>query len=66
MNKTVRNIGLAALAVGVLYYPAMRLFRAAAAKRRQLAEEDHTDHQPIVRRFAPAYRGSTKPHRRKA
>lgn len=67
MNKAVRNIGLAALAAGVLYYPAMRLYKAIVAKRKQLQDDDrtnHTDH--IVRHFAPAYRGGNKTHRRKA
>ncbi|OJX01174.1 MAG: hypothetical protein BGO70_15460 [Bacteroidetes bacterium 43-93] len=36
MNKTWRNIGLMAIAAGVLYYPALRMYRKAADK-----QEDH-------------------------
>jgi hypothetical protein len=33
MNKKVRNIGLMALAAGLLYYPAMRLYKSWAARK---------------------------------
>jgi hypothetical protein len=58
MNKTVRNIGLAALAAGVLYYPAMRLYRAMAARRKQDDMGENTDH--VMKNFVPAYRGLAK------
>jgi hypothetical protein len=58
MNKTVRNIGLAALAAGVLYYPAMRLYRAVAARRKQEDTDEQTNH--VMKNFVPAYRGQAK------
>ncbi|XZF14056.1 hypothetical protein ACTHGU_19940 [Chitinophagaceae bacterium MMS25-I14] len=65
MNKTVRNLGLLALAAGVLYYPLMRLCRNMAnASKEEDGKADHTEHH-VLKMFAPAYRGTLKPHRRK-
>ncbi len=45
MNKKVRNIGLMALAAGLLYYPAMRLYKAWAA--RQMDTDDLGDEHEV-------------------
>jgi len=59
MNKTVRNLGLAALAAGVLYYPAMRLYKAINARRKQEDTDDSMgDH--VMKNLMPAYRGQAK------
>jgi len=59
MNKTVRNLGLAALAAGVLYYPAMRLYKAMSARRKpEDVDENMGDH--VMKNIMPAYRGQAK------
>lgn len=40
MNKTWRNIGLMALAAGVLYYPALRMYRKAHDNQGDNVHED--------------------------
>lgn len=61
MNKTVRNLGLAALAAGVLYYPAMRLYRMISERRREENDqEDHGMENHVIKHIMPAYRGQSK------
>lgn len=56
MNKTARNIGLITLAAGALVYPAFRLYKYIAQKRKNVApEENHP-----IKAFAPSYRGKSK------
>lgn len=62
MNKTVRNTGLALLAAGALAYPAMKLYRYVKQRREGADDPGANGHKA----FAPAYRGDSKPHRRKA
>ena len=62
MNKTMRNAGLALLAAGALAYPAMKIYRYVKQRRQENTDEQGHDHKA----FAPAYRGDSKPHRRKA
>lgn len=63
MNRTVRNTGLALLAAGALAYPAMKLYRYVKQRRADSGDEPG---QNGHKAFAPAYRGDSKPHRRKA
>ncbi len=60
MNKTWKAIGIAAITAGLLYYPALRLYRYLAAKKENEGEEE--EHR--VKAFLPAYRGKHKPHHR--
>jgi hypothetical protein len=65
MKKTWRAIGIAAIAAGVLYYPAMRLIKYMAKQRAEGAEKEGAEEgEHIVKTFSPAYRGKHKPHHR--
>ncbi len=59
VNKTWRNAGLVALGVGLLAYPAFRLYKYLAARNNSGGEVTHY-------KLFPAYRGKHKPHHRKA
>ncbi len=61
MNKYWKAIGIAVVAAGVLYYPALKLYQFIAKKRAE-GKEEPEDH--VVKAFAPAYRGKHKPHHR--
>ena len=50
MKKYWRTIGLVALAAGVLYYPAMRIFKAVAAKR---AQQNDSEDEKLTKSFIP-------------
>ncbi|MBA3829459.1 MAG: hypothetical protein H0X33_11025 [Taibaiella sp.] len=63
MKKYWKTIGLVALAAGALYYPAMRLYKAYAAKKSAATEGDEEAPQ---KHFAPSYLAKHKPHHRKA
>ena len=58
-NNTWRNAGLVALGVGLLAYPAFRLYKYLAA-RRNSSEEEVTNFK-----LFPSYRSKHKPHHRK-
>ena len=60
MKKYWKTIGIAAVAAGVLYYPAMRLYKYLKAQKKDEggAEEDHH----IIKQFSPAYRGGKHKH----
>lgn len=65
MNRNIRNIGLVALAAGVLYFPVRKLFRSVAASRRQTPDKDNDASANQSRaKFAGAYRSGSLPHRR--
>ena len=61
MKKYWQVIGLAVVAAGVLYYPALRLYQYIAKKK---AEGNDNEGEHLVKAFAPAYRGKHKPHHR--
>lgn len=63
MKKYWKTIGLVALAAGVLYYPAMRIYKAMAAKK---AQSDGSEDEKLTKSFIPSLRNDHKPHRRKA
>lgn len=63
MKKYWRTIGLVALTAGVLYYPAMRIYKAVAAKR---AQQNDSEDEKVTKSFIPSLRGDHKPHRRTA
>ncbi|MBS1690278.1 MAG: hypothetical protein JSS96_16225 [Bacteroidetes bacterium] len=63
MKKYWKTIGLVALAAGVLYYPAMRIYKAMAAKK---AQQNDNEDEKVTKDFTPSLRGDHKPHRRKA
>jgi uncharacterized membrane protein YebE (DUF533 family) len=60
MNKTWRNAGLVAIGVGLLAYPAYRLYKYLAS--RNADKEEEIAHYKLF----PSYRGKHKPHHRKA
>lgn len=63
MNRTVRNIGLIALAAGALYLPARKLYDAVVSRRNN--EGDRKNGQSREpRHLANALRGNHRPHRR--
>lgn len=59
MNKTWRNAGLVALGVGLLAYPAYRLYKYIAS--RNANDEEEVTHYKLF----PSYRSKHKPHHRK-
>lgn len=65
VNKTWRTVGLVVLAAGALTYPAIRLYKYIAQKRRNAANEP-VEETETHKAFSPSYRGNHKPHRRKA
>jgi hypothetical protein len=65
MKKYWQAIGIAALATGILYYPAMKLYKYLKDRTKEDAEYDGTDHQ-MKTFFSPAYRNRHKPHHRSA
>jgi hypothetical protein len=55
-NNRWRNIGIALIVAGALYYPAMKLFKYLSLRRKNTSEgEEHH-----IKAFAPAYRGKRK------
>ena len=64
MNTKTRNIGLIALGAAALVYPGVLLYRYIARRRRERAEQGEGDH--MMKHFAPAYRGASRAHNRKA
>jgi hypothetical protein len=61
MKKNWQIIGIAVIAAGVLYYPALKLYQFIAKKRAaNNKEEDEEEHR--VKTFSPAYRGKHKVH----
>ena len=63
MNNYWKAIGVAAVGVAILYYPAMKLYQYLAGKRADDSEERETHH---MKAFLPAYRGKHNPHSRSA
>jgi len=62
MKKYWQAIGITAVVVGVLYYPALKLYRYIAQKRAEndTNEEGKAHH---IKSFLPAFRGKRKHHR---
>jgi hypothetical protein len=63
MNKTWRTVGLVALAASALAYPAYRLYKYAAQKRK---DGNPHEGETLTTKLFNAYRGKHKPHHRKA
>lgn len=59
MNTYWKAIGIGALAVGILYYPSLRLYKYLVSRRAKAAEGE-LKLKPIV----PAFRGKNKAHNR--
>ena len=64
MKKYWKTAGLIALAAGVLYYPALKLYQYVASKKNSsdTNEKEETPEKHIL----SAYRGKHKPHHRHA
>ena len=62
-NKTLKTAGIVALAAGLLYYPATRLYKYLKTKR---ADNNADTEETGIKSFAPSYRGKHKPHHRHA
>jgi len=60
MNRNIRVIGLAALTIGALAYPAMLLYKKWSGTKKQ--DSDNEEH--ANKAFAPNYLSSHKPHHR--
>jgi len=63
MKKYWKVFGVAALVVGIIYYPALKIYQYLAKAKRESRGEDETVH---VKRLFPSYRGVHKPHHRHA
>jgi hypothetical protein len=63
MKKYWQAIGITAIAVGVLYYPALKLYQYIKNRRKGNSEGDNEQHH-LRTFFSPAYRGVHKPHHR--
>lgn len=63
-NKTLRNVGIAALAIGALYYPGVLLYRYIS--KRMKAGQESGEEETAPKAFAPSLRGNHKPHHRHA
>lgn len=64
-NKTLRNVGIAALAIGALYYPGMLLYKYIS-KRMKAGKESSDEETHPQKAFAPSLRTNHKPHHRHA
>jgi hypothetical protein len=64
MKKSLKIAGIVALAAGVLYYPALQLYKYMAKKRAGDSEHNEGEEVHIAKAFIPAYRGKHKPHHR--
>ncbi len=64
MKKYWQAIGIAAIATGVLYYPAMKLYQYLKNRSKDDAAGDEEHHVRTF--FSPAYRNRHKPHHRTA
>lgn|GEM_PF-749529 len=60
MKKYWKTIGIAAVAAGVLYYPAMRLYKYLKARNNEDGDMEGDHH--IIKQFSPAYRGGKHKH----
>jgi hypothetical protein len=61
MNKYWKVVGVSAVAVALLYYPAMKLYKYLAAKN---DDKDDASDKQVMKAFLPAYRGKHKLHHR--
>jgi len=62
MKKSLTALGIVVIAAGLLYYPALQLYKYMAKKRAGDAGDDEDGH--LSKTFIPAYRGKHKPHHR--
>ncbi len=65
IDRRWRTAGIVVLAAGALVYPAMRLYKYIA-QRRKNNKAANTEEEHTTKAFTPSYRGNHKPHRRKA
>ena len=66
-DQTRKYLMIAGIVVGaaaLLTYPAIQLVKMIRSKRNRVNEQEEDTNQ--VKSFAPSYRGSHKPHHRKA
>lgn len=63
-NRTLKTAGAVALAAGLLYYPATRLYKYLKTKRANSNMDNNEE--TTVKSFAPSYRAKHKPHHRHA
>lgn len=61
MKKYWKVVGIAAVAAGLLYYPAMKLYKYIVEKN---SEKEENGEAHIVKNFLPSYRGKHKSHYR--
>lgn len=69
MKKYWKIIGIAAVAAGALYYPALKLFQYLAKKWAEGNGKDLGEEHHHIKTFSPAYRGvhpHHHPHHRKS
>ncbi len=66
MKTNWKSIGIAAVSVALLYYPALKLYQYVTKRRDEEAEDDKEDNYEhhVSKAFSPAYRGKHKPHHR--
>ena len=61
MKKYWQAIGITAVAVGILYYPALKLYQYLQKRGKSSKGEEGKTH--YVKAFMPAFRGKRKHHR---
>jgi len=66
MKTNWKAIGIAAVSVALLYYPALKLYQYITKRGAESGEdskEDNYEHH-VRKAFSPAYRDKHKPHHR--
>lgn len=66
IDKSWKVAGLVVLGMGILSYPAFRLYKYLAQRRKKMMEDTKEEGNGVTKSFSPAYRGHHKPHHRKA
>lgn len=61
MNKNWKAVGIGAIAVALLYYPAMKLYKHLASKNDNV---DDVEDKIAKKVFSPSYRSKHKMHNR--